>query len=143
MPIRYTHSIGYVFIVGIMALFFRNFIFKKALSLVPFYLFFMAPFSHLVLDFLVAVYGNPYFYPFSTSLFTSALGILPSSGRIDFYNYYFWRNMLIELAIFVPMFMVLVPHVRAYVLKRRLLLLFLSIFFIVGIFVGVRLDRSL
>ena len=141
MPIRYTHSIGYVFMVGIVALFFRNFIFKRLLSSIPIYLLFLAPFSHLVLDFLVGVYGNPYLYPLSESLFTSPLGVLPSSGGIDIYNYYFWRNMLIELAIFVPMFMLLTPQIRAYVLKRKYLLLILSLIFIVGISVGVGLDR--
>jgi len=128
--------------VGLGALVFRKFFFKKSLKNLPWYLFFMASFSHLVLDFFVGVHGNPYLYPFTSSLIVSPLGILPSSGRMDIHNYYFWRNMLLEIAIFLPLILVFIPKIRAYVFRYKLLVLLIGLVFIVGIFVGLGLDRS-
>ncbi len=141
MAIRYTHSIGFIFLVFLLALFFRNFIFRKTLHPIPIYLFFLAPASHLLLDFLVGVYANPYFYPFSSSTFVSPIGVLPSAGRINIHNFYFWRNTLIELAIFIPLIVFLVPKFRSSVLRYRLITIMLISFFIAGVFIGVGLDR--
>jgi len=108
----------------------------------PWYLFFMASFSHLALDFFVGVHGNPYLYPFSSSLIVSPLGILPSLGRIDIHNYYFWRNMFLELAIFLPLMLLFIPKIRTYVFRYKLLVVLIAIIFIVGVLIGVGLDRS-
>ena len=102
----------------------------------------MASFSHLALDFFVGVHGNPYLYPFSSSLIVSPLGILPSLGRIDIHNYYFWRNMFLELAIFLPLMLLFIPKIRTYVFRYKLLVVLIAIIFIVGVLIGVGLDRS-
>ena len=141
MLIRYTHSVGYVVLVTLVALILRVTLLKSWLKSLPFWLFFIAPASHLLLDFCVGVYGNPYFYPFSEELFVSTLGFLPSSGRIDFYNYYFWRNMGIELAIFIPIFLLLIPKLRATILKVIYLKGTLIFSFILGVVMGLSLDR--
>jgi hypothetical protein len=141
MPIRYTHSIGYTFLVGIGALFFRYTLLKNFLKETPLWLFFLLPFSHLVLDFLVGVHGNPYLFPFSSEVFVSPLGILPSSGRIDLSNYYFWRNLGIELAIFVPIVFLLQKRLRGILLREKVLMVVLLALFILGIFIGISLDR--
>jgi glycopeptide antibiotics resistance protein len=95
-----------------------------------------------MLDFLVGVHGNPYLYPFSSNVFVSPLGILPSSGRVDIHNHYFWRNILIELAIFMPLMFAFIPHYRSFVLKHKVLLLLLISLFILGVMVGFSLDRG-
>jgi membrane-bound metal-dependent hydrolase YbcI (DUF457 family) len=141
MPIRYTHSIGYIFLIFIFALLFRNFIFRKSLYPIPIYLFFLAPASHLLLDFLVGVYANPYFYPFSSSTFIFPFGILPSAGRINIFNYYFWRNIFIELAIFIPLISFLVPNFRKYIMRYKLVVFLLISIFLIGVFVGFNLKR--
>ena len=141
MPIRYTHSIGYIFLVGLSSLFFRNMLLKNFLRHIPIWLFFLAPFSHLLLDFLVGVHGNPYFYPFSAEEIVSPIGILPSSGRIDLHNFYFWRNLGIELAIFIPTFFLMQKQFRAYLLAKRVLMVLLFTLFVVGVLVGIGLDR--
>ena len=142
MPIRYTHSMGFIFLVGLFSLAFRNILFRKVLHDIPITLFFLAPFSHLILDFFVGVHGNPYLYPISSEVFVSPLGVLPSSGRIDIHNHYFWRNILIELAIFVPFMFAFIPRLRAFILKHKLLMAILSLLFIVAVIVGVNLDRG-
>jgi len=141
MLIRYTHSLGYVFLIGVMALFCKNICLQKHLYSVPNFLFFLAPFSHLVLDFFVGVHGNPYLYPFSSSLFVSPLGIFPSAGRIDIHNHYFWRNILIELAIFLPFMFAFTPKIRAFLFGKKFLIFLFFAVFLIGLVVGFRLDR--
>lgn len=60
--------------------------------------------SHLLLDFLVGVHPLPLLWPLVSSAWTSPWGLLPSAGRIDPGNFYFWRNLLIESALLWPVF---------------------------------------
>jgi inner membrane protein len=62
----------------------------------------LAGLSHLVLDFLVGVTPLPLLWPFSAAVFAAPIGILPSAGRIQLSNYYFYRNLLIETGILAP-----------------------------------------
>jgi hypothetical protein len=63
----------------------------------------LAGLSHLVLDFFVGVTSLPLLWPFSMATFASPIGILPSAGRVQLSNYYFYRNLVIELGILAPM----------------------------------------
>jgi inner membrane protein len=63
----------------------------------------LAGLSHLVLDFLVGVTPLPLLWPFSAAAFSSPAGILPSAGRVQLSNYYFYRNLVIEIGILAPM----------------------------------------
>jgi len=76
---------------------------------------FAAPLSHVFLDFLVGVHKNPILWPFSDKLYSLNHGILPSAGRLSFGNYYFWRNLVVELGILIPMIAVISPTVRVLV----------------------------
>src|SRR5262249_15876775 len=58
--------------------------------------------SHLVLDFLVGVTPLPLLWPLGDAAFVSPIGILPSAGRIRVMNYYFYRNLLIEVGVLAP-----------------------------------------
>ena len=62
----------------------------------------LAGLSHLFLDFLVGVTPLPLLWPFSAATFTSPVGILPSAGRVQLSNYYFYRNLVIEMGILAP-----------------------------------------
>ena len=141
MPIRYTHSIGYVFWMLLLALGCRELFFKNYLRHIPILFFFFASASHLLLDFLVGVHGNPYLYPFSSEVFVAPFGVLPSSGRIDIHNYYFWRNMAIEVAIFMPVLLLSLKRFRVVILNSKLFLFLLGLVFVVGVIVGVGLER--
>ena len=63
----------------------------------------LAGLSHLVLDFLVGVTPLPLFWPLSAATFASPAGILPSAGRVQLSNYYFYRNLVIEMGILAPL----------------------------------------
>ncbi|NJL11035.1 MAG: hypothetical protein HC908_15125 [Calothrix sp. SM1_7_51] len=60
--------------------------------------------SHLILDFLVGVMPLPLLYPFSIDTFKFYFGILPSAGKLSLRNYFFYRNLFIELGILAPLF---------------------------------------
>lgn len=62
----------------------------------------LAGLSHLVLDFLVGVTPLPLLWPLSAATFASPAGILPSAGAVRLTNYYFYRNLLIELGVLAP-----------------------------------------
>ena len=63
----------------------------------------LAGLSHLVLDFLVGVTPLPLLWPLSAAAFSSPVGILPSAGRIQLSNYFFYRNVLIEVGVLAPL----------------------------------------
>jgi membrane-bound metal-dependent hydrolase YbcI (DUF457 family) len=63
----------------------------------------LAGLSHLVLDFLVGVTPLPLLWPFSAAAFAAPAGILPSVGRVQLSNCYFYRNLAIETGILAPM----------------------------------------
>jgi inner membrane protein len=62
----------------------------------------LAGLSHLLLDFLVGVTPLPLFWPLVDVAFVSPIGILPSAGRIGVLNFYFYRNLLIEIGVLAP-----------------------------------------
>ncbi|MBW4473084.1 MAG: metal-dependent hydrolase [Stenomitos rutilans HA7619-LM2] len=64
----------------------------------------LAALSHLVFDMLTGSMRLPLLYPFSLYTFKLPFGLLPSAGSINFSNYYFYRNLLIEMGILLPIF---------------------------------------
>jgi inner membrane protein len=68
--------------------------------------------SHLLLDLLTGVFPLPLLYPFGTQTFRLPFGLLPSAGRIQLSNYFFYRNLSIELGVLVPLSMSLLLSVR-------------------------------
>jgi len=63
----------------------------------------LAGLSHLVLDFLVGVTPRPLLWPLSAATFASPVGILPSAGKLHLSNYYFYRNLIIEVGVLAPL----------------------------------------
>lgn len=68
--------------------------------------------SHLLLDILTGVSALPLLYPFSLQAFKLPFGLLPSAGRIQLNNYFFYRNIFIELGILVPLSISLLLSIR-------------------------------
>ena len=73
---------------------------------------FAAAASHELLDFLVGVHPSPWLWPFTSATFVSAVGLLPSAGRLDFANPYLWRNLLIEAGVLGPAMLALCAVLR-------------------------------
>ena len=72
----------------------------------------MAASSHLVLDCLTGAHHDPWLWPLSSTVYHSRMGLLPSAGRMGLSNYYFWRNLMLEMG-------VLLPVLTAWVLWQR------------------------
>lgn len=63
-----------------------------------------AALSHLAFDVLTGSMRLPLLYPFSLSTFKLSFGLLPSAGKINLENYYFYRNLFIEMGVLLPLF---------------------------------------
>lgn len=139
---RITHSILFCFIIGLIASCIKNFVLKNTFILVHHGLFYLASFSHLLLDILVGVHSVPLFWPVDAHLIKLPFGILPSAGYIDIKNIYLWRNILIELAILIPISMLIASRLKDTLFQRYKLMCY--VFYIVlfiGLFVGFSLKR--
>ena len=79
--------------------------------------------SHLLLDMLTGVSALPLLYPFSLQTFKLPFGLLPSAGRIRLTNYFFYRNIFIELGILIPLSISLLLSVRDSTSGNRLLVI--------------------
>jgi membrane-bound metal-dependent hydrolase YbcI (DUF457 family) len=69
--------------------------------------------SHLLLDMLTGVSALPLLYPFSLQAFRLPFGLLPSAGRIRLTNYFFYRNIFIELGVLIPLSISLLLSIRS------------------------------
>jgi len=66
---------------------------------------YIAGLSHILLDYLVGVHPSPLFWPISDLTYVSPIGVLPSAGAISLTNFYFFRNLGIELGVLVPIYL--------------------------------------
>ena len=100
--IRITHSIAVSLILPVITIIFllfkngRKDIKASAIQVT------IAGLSHIILDMMVGVTPDPLFFPFSNTAIKLPIGILPSAGSLNIFNYYFYRNLIIELGILSP-----------------------------------------
>jgi hypothetical protein len=141
---RYTHSLGYCFSIGLVAWLFKRTFAQHFLDIVATPVLFLAPLSHLGLDLLVGVYPMPLFWPLTTKLVVLPFGILPSAGKLQWHNYYLWRNLGIELGILVPIIIVIIPRLKDKFLSDSLLRqLIIVCVFLSFVAIGIHLNRSI
>ncbi|MBA3531117.1 MAG: metal-dependent hydrolase [Ardenticatenales bacterium] len=67
----------------------------------------LAGLSHPLLDMLVGVMPLPLLWPLTSDTFRLPFGLLPSAGSLRLVNYFFYRNLLIELGVLLPLFLAL------------------------------------
>lgn len=103
--LRITHSILFCLIVPsltIVVLFFLE-VKAKRLKLYSSQVI-LAGLSHLLLDLFVGVTPIPLLFPVVNLPIKLPFGILPSAGKIDLSNYYFYRNLKLEMGVLLPIF---------------------------------------
>lgn len=131
---RWGHSIFFIMVALLVCA-----LFLKILKVQPFKLLVgltaLSLLSHLILDYFVGVYHNPLLYPLISTGFASPIGLLPSAGKLDLDNYYFWRNLIIELGILLPIVLSIRIYLKRAVIRRpylkALLILMISIPFLI------------
>ena len=105
--IRITHSILFCSILPCLTIIVLHFL-KHRVSEFKFMKIqvILTAFSHLLLDLLVGVGALPLLYPLSWQRFKLPFGLLPSAGKIVLSNYYFYRNILIEMGVLLPLLLI-------------------------------------
>lgn len=103
---------------------------------------FGAAYSHLVLDVLVGVSPLPLLWPFTDKLFRLPFGMLPSAGQIALTNRYFYRNLVIEAGILLPVYSLILMRNRAERSEKHTMILLLHLLVFVPFLIwGIALDR--
>lgn len=104
---------------------------------------FLTSYSHLVLDLSVGVGALPLLYPWSPEKFKLPFGLLPSAGKINLSNYYFYRNLLIEMGALLPLFLCLylLTQQSAMTKNRKILIIVLALFSACFMYWGFSLPR--
>ncbi|MDM8551918.1 metal-dependent hydrolase [Desulfobacterales bacterium HSG2] len=122
--IRFTHSLIFCSLLPIATILYcRLRLCEREYKTVGIQVF-VAGYSHLLLDMLVGVSPLPLLWPLNDTLFKLPFGILPSAGRIDLMNIYFYRNLFIESGILLPVYsLILMKNSVRYSEKRLLTLL--------------------
>ena len=140
--LKHSHSIGFVLILPILSVLFLKYKKNRNLLNKSFQLF-TASFSHLFLDLLVGVFPKAYLWPFYSGKLTLPFGVLPSAGKLDWQNYYLYRNLLIELGILLPfiaiIYLCLKRRETEYFLIKQFLLISMWIPFLIW---GISLYRG-
>jgi len=98
--VRWTHSVSFVVLAA------GTMLWRRELFLIAL----LSGLSHLAMDTLVGVHRNPLLWPLMDRGFASPIGLLPSAGRLDPTNFYFWRNLLIEKGILLPLLAAMRAH---------------------------------
>lgn len=101
---RVTHSILFALAAPVLA---RIALRSRDASTAPIAGLLIAGLSHPVLDLLVGAHGVPMLWPWRSEV-SFPIGVLPSAGALDPTNYFFWRNLLIEMGILLPFFALLI-----------------------------------
>ncbi len=84
-----------------------------------------ASLSHLILDLLVGVTALPLLWPINSSVLALPFGVLPSAGRIQLSNFYFYHNLFIELGVLAPLYysLYLLRHMNTLTHQYRVIIL--------------------
>jgi membrane-bound metal-dependent hydrolase YbcI (DUF457 family) len=139
--IRITHSIAVSLILPVITIFFlllknnRKDIKVSCIQVI------IAGLSHIILDMLVGVTPDPLLYPLSNIAIKLPIGLLPSAGSINIFNYYFYRNLIIELGILSPICYLLLMLCKGISEVNKFKITILLIVFLSCLFWSLNLNR--
>lgn len=138
--IRITHSIAFSLLLPVITIIFLFLTKNKEIKVKSIQVI-LAGISHLVLDMLVGVTPDPLLFPLSDTAVKLPAGILPSAGAISLFNYYFYRNLLIEVGILAPICYLLFKAANSTSGLNRLKMAALLIIFLSCVFWSLSLNR--
>lgn len=138
--LRITHSIAFSLILPIFGTVYLSLFDRKNLYWGGFQAC-LAGLSHLLLDLLVgSKQGDPVLFPFWNSAIGLHFGVLPSAGKISLSNYYFWRNLLIESGILIPIF-IMSLYLAGKIILNKIVPISLVIIFLICLVWSINLSR--
>lgn len=141
MEPRYSHSIAGCVVVSLIGLLLKWGVFTHLLRSASLALIAAAPLSHVLLDFFVGVHKNPILWPLSDGLYAFDYGILPSAGRLKVDNYYFWRNLTIEMGMLIPIAIAVSATARN-IARKNMIIIFVAMLTLLFFgYVGFGLQR--
>lgn len=139
--IRITHSVAFCSVLPTFTMAYLKFSANEDYKKLGIQAF-GASYSHIVLDMLVGVSPLPLLWPLSDQLFKLPFGILPSAGRISLTNKYFYRNLIIEAGILLPLYSFTLMKDMIKKSQRRLFITVLHVLIFTPFFVwGIVLER--
>ncbi len=129
--LRITHSLLFSLILPLSTFVYLQFNLQHKQKWIKYIIpLIFAGLSHLVLDLLVGVTPLPLLFPFTENTFKLPFGILPSAGKIDLSNYYFYHNLGIELGVIIPLICILLLTKKQPKIDRQKLIILALLFFI-------------
>ena len=138
---RHTHSLAGALLLGAVGLLAGRALLRGWPGWRLGLLILAAPLSHLVLDFFVGVHRNPLLWPLDPRLYAFDWGVLPSAGRLHLGNFYFWRNLGIELGILLPIALLISARGRQHLRRRPVLAGLALLCLLVCVAIGLGLRR--
>ncbi|WP_162039687.1 metal-dependent hydrolase [Undibacterium sp. YM2] len=108
---RFTHSLLFCLLTGAVACYLVRRVGRQSPAMPGFWILLLAACSHLLLDMLVGR-ALPLLWPFVTTEFSLPLMLLPGASHTGLVSYAFWRNLIMEACLLLPMLAAMVMLVR-------------------------------
>ncbi|MFZ6873276.1 metal-dependent hydrolase [Undibacterium sp. Di27W] len=116
---RFTHSIFFCLLLSSLAYLFARRCWPSPSTRPGFWVLSLAAGSHLLLDMLVGR-ALPLLWPFVTTEFFLPLAFLPGASHTGMISYAFWRNLLIETCLLLPVLAAMLSLWRRWTLRTYL-----------------------
>lgn len=108
---RFTHSLMFCLMTSGVAYYLVRRMGWQSSVMQGFSILLLAACSHLLLDMLVGR-ALPLLWPFLTTEFFLPLAVLPGASHTGLNTYAFWRNLIIEACLLLPMLAMLIGFVQ-------------------------------
>lgn len=108
---RFTHSLLFCLMTSGMAYYLVRRMGWQSSAVPGFWILLLAACSHLLLDMLVGR-SLPLLWPFVSAEFSLPLALLPGASHTGLNTYAFWRNLIMEACLLLPMLTAMVMLVR-------------------------------
>lgn len=108
---RFTHSLLFCLMISATASYLVRRMGRQSPALPGFWILLLAACSHLLLDLLAGRF-LPLLWPFVPTGFSLSMVLLPGAAHTGLVSYAFWRNLIVEFCLLLPLLMAMVMLLR-------------------------------